>query len=182
MLGPFNDAVPERSYVHVRRSRPADFTATKNLGPAGGGHFELKIVDEDAKINGTRRPHRRRGRRSGLGNRLYGLFGPPTVDTFFGATATGNSPIVRRCARPSSTGPTSIRTRLRVLPPGTQNAPTNAGSEDTFYQTIRHGPTSARRALLRLARRAPPRPRRERRLLEHSRRSGPRPILSVLCR
>ena len=29
----------------------ADYATAKNMGSTGGGHFELTIVDEDAKLN-----------------------------------------------------------------------------------------------------------------------------------
>ncbi len=135
VLGPFNEQYQTSSFTSA--IGPADFTATKNLGLAGGGHFELKIVDEDAKINLNEAAASTPGPEIRLGNRLYGLFGPPTYDTFFGAR-DGDGQFTDRstvCAALIDWADFD-QNLFACPPPGTQNAPTNAGSEDTFYQTI----------------------------------------------
>ncbi len=48
VLGPFNDAAGSQSFLSTIGG---DATTAKNIGIAGGGRFELTIVDEDAKIN-----------------------------------------------------------------------------------------------------------------------------------
>ncbi|HSO00861.1 MAG TPA: hypothetical protein VLS89_21365 [Candidatus Nanopelagicales bacterium] len=48
LLGPFNDATGAAAFAAVAGVDPA---SGKNLGLPGGGRFEVKIVDEESKIN-----------------------------------------------------------------------------------------------------------------------------------
>ncbi|AKT36710.1 general secretion pathway protein GspK [Chondromyces crocatus] len=48
LVGPFNDASGAAAFTGIAG---IDTAGGKNLGLAGGGRFELKIVDEDSKIN-----------------------------------------------------------------------------------------------------------------------------------
>lgn len=48
LLGPFNDADGAAAFSGATG---LDMSSTKNLGLAGGGRFEIKIVDEEAKLN-----------------------------------------------------------------------------------------------------------------------------------
>jgi general secretion pathway protein K len=51
VLGPFNDQVAASAFAGLTGADPA---SGKNLGLTGGGRFELKIVDEESKINVNR--------------------------------------------------------------------------------------------------------------------------------
>jgi general secretion pathway protein K len=135
VLGPFNSQYASASFTNA--IGPADFTAAKNLGLNGGGHFELKIVDEDAKINLNEAAASTPGPEIRLGNRLYGLFAPTQYDTFFGAR-DGDGQFSDRstiCGALIDWADFD-QNQFACMPPGTQNAPTNSGSEDSFYQTI----------------------------------------------
>ncbi|EYF02917.1 general secretion pathway protein GspK [Chondromyces apiculatus] len=48
LIGPFNDASGSAAFTGIAG---VDASTGKNLGITGGGRFELKIVDEDSKIN-----------------------------------------------------------------------------------------------------------------------------------
>lgn len=48
LLGPFNDATGATTFGGATG---LDMSSAKNLGLAGGGRFEIKIVDEEAKLN-----------------------------------------------------------------------------------------------------------------------------------
>lgn len=48
LLGPFNDSTGATAFGGATG---LDMSSAKNLGLAGGGRFEIKIVDEEAKIN-----------------------------------------------------------------------------------------------------------------------------------
>jgi len=78
MLGAFNDKEGEGDFA---RTTGLDLSLGKNLGMPGG-RFELKIVDEDAKINvnqggANEVAHQR------LGRELMGLFVPPQYNPLF---------------------------------------------------------------------------------------------------
>ena len=77
VLGSFNDQAGAESFNNMIN---ADATTGKNLGLTGGGHYELKIIDEDSKINvnvaakGLVRTSDR------LGSQLLGLFAPQSYN------------------------------------------------------------------------------------------------------
>jgi general secretion pathway protein K len=48
ILGVFNDETGSQDFGSISG---LDVTQGKNLGLAGGGHFEISVIDEDAKIN-----------------------------------------------------------------------------------------------------------------------------------
>jgi general secretion pathway protein K len=134
VLGPFNDKVATSSFATAIGQ--ADYTQTKGLGLAGGGHFELKIVDEDSKINLNEAAIGTPSAQIRLGNRLLGLVGPTTYDPMF----VGRDPDGQFSDRSTICGALvdwadTDTNGFACAPPGT-NGPTNAGAEDSFYQTI----------------------------------------------
>jgi len=79
VLGPFNDANGAQDFERVTQSP----TATgKSLGLTGG-RFELKIVDEDAKINVNGAVSGEALARQRLGSQLLGLFGGARYNQLF---------------------------------------------------------------------------------------------------
>jgi general secretion pathway protein K len=81
VLGPFNDASGAQSFL---ATIGGDATTGKNLGIAGGGRFELSIVDEDAKINLNLAAQDDHGTSADrLASQLLGVMAPPTFDDMF---------------------------------------------------------------------------------------------------
>jgi general secretion pathway protein K len=79
VLGPFNDTTSSQDFERVTGSPAA---TGKNLGLVGG-RFELKIVDEDAKINVNGAASGEPVARQRLGNQLLGLFGGARYNELF---------------------------------------------------------------------------------------------------
>ncbi|HVY48696.1 MAG TPA: type II secretion system protein GspK [Minicystis sp.] len=137
VLGPFND--PNASGAFTGAIGPADYSQAKNLGLSGGGHFELKIVDEDAKINLNEAAASTPGPEIRLGNRLQGLFAPTTYDPMFQGRDPDNqfSDRTAICAAMIDWADYD-QNQFSCTPPGpgAAQAPVNNGAEDNFYQLI----------------------------------------------
>lgn len=80
LLGPFNDASGAASFSGFSG---IDTSTGKNLGIQGGGRFELRIVDEEAKINVNAAARGSAVSRSRLGSQLVGLISGPQYNELF---------------------------------------------------------------------------------------------------
>lgn len=135
ILGAFNDQYGAEAFAGLVPS--ADYSTAKNLGVTGGGHYDLTIVDEDAKINiNTVAIHAGIATSEiQLESQLLGLFTPPQYNPIFegrdtdgqfsdraticGALIDWADPDENLCAcNPTATGGSV------------------GGAEDNFYQTI----------------------------------------------
>ncbi|WP_437676207.1 general secretion pathway protein GspK [Sorangium sp. So ce131] len=133
-LGPFNAQL-----VEPGAAPPAEGSAAagKNLGLTGGGRFELKIVDEDSKININRASDDVGGIESQLGvaAQLLSLMSPAQYNPLF-EERDGDGQFSDRT--------TICSALVDWVDPGDQmfscdpspNAPSSTGAEDNFYQTI----------------------------------------------
>jgi len=79
VLGPFNDAEGAADFQRVAQVAP---DGGKNLG-LSGGKFELKIVDEDSKINVNLAARGDAFSEQRLGAQLIGLIGSPQYAEYF---------------------------------------------------------------------------------------------------
>ncbi|MCC6553851.1 MAG: general secretion pathway protein GspK [Polyangiaceae bacterium] len=82
ILGPFNDQLSAAAFGG---STGMDLSTGKNLGLTGGGRFELKIIDEESKINVNlgAKGNVDVGSQLRLASQLTGLFGPPQYNPIF---------------------------------------------------------------------------------------------------
>ncbi|MFO0554889.1 MAG: type II secretion system protein GspK [Polyangiaceae bacterium] len=94
VLGPFNDSDGAQDFARVTQTGS---TEGKNLG-LFGGHFEIKIIDEDSKINLNSVVNGDPVSRERLGAQLLGLFGGAHYnDLFEGPDLDGqnsNQPVI----------------------------------------------------------------------------------------
>lgn len=137
VLGPFNDAVSSNSFL---ATIGADAISAKNIGIAGGGRFEVTIVDEDAKINANLPAQNDSGSSNDrFASQLLGLMTPPQYDEMFnGRDADGQfSDRQSICAAMVDWADSEVdgnEQQYPCNPQSTQNYARNA--EDNFYQTI----------------------------------------------
>jgi general secretion pathway protein K len=135
ILGAFNGEEGAQAFGGLLPG--ADFSTAEHLGLPGGGRFDLKIVDEDAKLNlnsvytsaGTVASELR------LGAQILGLIGPPQYNPMFeGRDADGqfSDRAVVCGALVDWVDPDE-----NLFPCDPQQAgPSVGGAEDNFYQTI----------------------------------------------
>jgi general secretion pathway protein K len=133
ILGPFNDQLGVASFAGITGADPA---AGKNLGLTGGGRFELKIVDEESKINLNRAADDVAiGAQLQVGAQLMGLIGPQQYNPMFEG----------RDADDQFTDRTSVCSALvdwvdsgdrQFSCDFSSNAGSSGGVEDSFYETL----------------------------------------------
>ena len=88
VLGPFNDSVSAQSFLSTIGG---DAISAKNIGIAGGGRFEVTIVDEDAKINLNLAAQNDSGTSADrLASQILGLLTPPQFDELFNGRDADN--------------------------------------------------------------------------------------------
>jgi general secretion pathway protein K len=80
VLGPFNDAASAQGFL---ASIGGDASTAKNIGLTGGGHFEVTIVDEDAKINLNLAAQNLPEPQLRLASQLMGLMAPVADNSLF---------------------------------------------------------------------------------------------------
>ena len=131
LLAPFNDKDANTQFAN---SIGVDFGSGKNLG-LPTGRFEVKIVDEDAKINvnlgaSNDIAHIR------LAKELMGVMGPPQYDPLFQQRdASGNyNDRLSICAAIIDWA--DVDETAMNCDTQTQQAPTSAGVEDAYYQLL----------------------------------------------
>jgi general secretion pathway protein K len=135
LLAPFNDKDSNQSFAN---SLGVDFGSGKNLGlPAGS--FEIKIVDEDAKINvnlgaSNDIAHIR------LAKELMGLIGQPQyMPLFERRDDNGNTnDALTTCAAIIDWA--DVDETAMNCDTQSQNAPTSQGVEDAYYRLLRTKP------------------------------------------
>ncbi len=137
VLGPFNDAAGAQSFLSTIGG---DALTAKNIGIAGGGRFEISIVDEDAKINLNLAAQNDSGTSSDrLASQLIGVMAPPQFDELFnGRDADGQ--FTDRTAICSALvdwadSETDGNEVQYACQPHNNNF-VSKGPEDNFYQTI----------------------------------------------
>ncbi|WP_437599766.1 general secretion pathway protein GspK [Sorangium sp. So ce590] len=133
-LGPFNAQLVEPGAAPPAEAGAA---AGKNLGLTGGGRFELKIVDEDSKININRAADDVGGiaDQIAVGAQLVSLMSPAQYNALF-EERDGDGQFSDRA--------TICSALIDWADPGDQtfscdtstNAPSSTGAEDSFYQTV----------------------------------------------
>ncbi|XXT19781.1 type II secretion system protein GspK [Sorangium sp. So ce429] len=137
-LGPFNAQLAEPGAAPPAEApAEASSAAGKNLGLTGGGRFELKIVDEDSKININRASDDVGGISDQLsvGEQLLGLIGAAQYNPLF-EERDGDGQFTDRA--------TICSALVDWVDPGDQaficdskpEAPSSTGAEDSFYQTV----------------------------------------------
>ena len=131
LLGPFNDEVGVAAFGGVTG---VDTSTGKHLG-LSGGRFEIKIVDEDAKVNVNVAARGIPASSDRLAGHLLGLFAPvdynslfelPDGDKQFSDRATICGAIVDWADSDETLYPCNLQS----------SGPASGGSEDNFYQTI----------------------------------------------
>ena len=133
VLGPFNDQLGSQSFNTMIN---ADATTGKNLGLTGGGHYELKIIDEDSKINvnvaakGLIRTSDR------LGSQLLGLFAPQSYNAIFEGRDADNQFSDRQAICGAIVDWADDDEDLYACDPRGTSTSASKGTEDNFYQTI----------------------------------------------
>ncbi len=137
-LGPFNAQLVEPGAAPPAEATGQASAATgKNLGLTGGGRFELKIVDEDSKININRAADDVGGiaDQIAIGAQLVSLMSPAQYNALF-EERDGDGQFSDRT--------TICSALIDWADPGDQtfacdsstNAPSSTGAEDSFYQTV----------------------------------------------
>lgn len=131
VLGPFNDEAGVAAFGGLAG---LDTSTGKNLG-LSGGRFEVKIVDEDSKVNVNVAANPIPTQRDRLAAQILSLFAPvennPLFegrdgDDQFSDRATICGALVDWADPNEDLYPCNL----------TANAPSSAGGEDNFYQTI----------------------------------------------
>jgi general secretion pathway protein K len=134
ILGPFNDQLAVAAFGGTTG---VDVSTGKNLGLTGGGRFELKIIDEESKINinlGAK------GAPSvdaqiRLATQLLGLFGPPQNNPIFEGRDADNQFSDRASICGAIVDWTDYDETLFTCDVSANGGP-GSGVEDNFYQTI----------------------------------------------
>jgi general secretion pathway protein K len=133
VLGPFNDQLGAQSFNTMIN---ADASTSKNMGMPGGGHYELKIIDEDSKINvnvaakGLIRTSNR------LGSQLLGLFAPQSYNPMFEGRDADNQFSDRQAICGAIVDWADDDEDLYACDPSGTSTSASKGSEDNFYQMI----------------------------------------------
>lgn len=135
ILGPFNDQIAASAFAGVSG---LDLSAGKNLGLGGGGRFELKIIDEDSKIN-VNAAGREIMTQNRLSAQLLGLFIQPQYAPLFegrdGDEQFSDAPT--RCGAIIDWADSDPSAESQyTCDPANTTAPSAASGEDNFYQTI----------------------------------------------
>ncbi|WP_437714661.1 type II secretion system protein GspK [Sorangium sp. So ce448] len=139
-LGPFNAqlAAGEGSAAPpAEAAGEGSAAAGKNLGLTGGGRFELKIVDEDSKINVNRAADDVGGisDQIAIGNQLLSLMSDAQYNTLF-EERDGDGQFSDRATICSALIDWADPGDQTFACDATSNAPSSTGAEDSFYQTV----------------------------------------------
>jgi general secretion pathway protein K len=133
VLGPFNDQLSAQPFNAMIN---ADATTGKNLGLIGGGHYELKIVDEDSKININTAAKGLIRTSDRLGSQLLGLFAPQSYNPMFEGRDADNQFSDRQTICGAIVDWADDDEDLYACDPRGSSASGSKGAEDNFYQTI----------------------------------------------
>ncbi len=131
ILGPFNDAEGAQTF---NKSAGVDSSTGKNLGLTGG-HYELKIVDEDSKINANAVVAGDPFTRSRFGAQFLGLVAPQQYNSVFERQDQDGQFSDRATVCGAIVDYVDLdETFYNCDPFG--NAPPNETGEDNYYQQI----------------------------------------------
>lgn len=131
ILGPFNDAEGSQTFA---RTAGVDQSTGKNLG-LSGAHFDLKIVDEDSKINANAVVAGDPFTRSRFGAQFLGLVAPPQYNSIFEKEDQDHQFSDRATVCGAIVDYVDLdETFYNCDPFG--NAPQSDSAEDNFYQQI----------------------------------------------
>jgi general secretion pathway protein K len=133
VLGSFNDPAGAESFNNIIN---ADAATGKNLGLTGGGHYELKIVDEDSKININTAARGLPSARDRQGIQLLGLFSPQSFNPMFEGRDADNQFSDRQTICGAIVDWADDDEELYGCDPRGASASGSKGAEDNFYQTI----------------------------------------------
>jgi general secretion pathway protein K len=134
ILGPFNDPL---SVAAFGGTTGVDIASGKNLGLTGGGRFDLKIVDEESKINVNlaAKGNVDVGSQLRLASQLLGLFGPQQYNPLFEERDADNQFSDRPAICGAIVDWADWDESLFPCDVSSTAGPTS-GVEDNFYQTI----------------------------------------------
>jgi general secretion pathway protein K len=136
VLAPFNDAAGSQSFL---ATIGADPVTAKNIGIAGGGRFEISIVDEDAKINLNIPAQNTFAANERLGQQLLGIFSPPANAPLFEQPDADNQHSDQQtiCSALVDWVDSDYAGNEEVYPCQPYNANrVSTGAEDNYYQMI----------------------------------------------
>jgi general secretion pathway protein K len=133
VLGSFNDQAGAESFNNMINADP---TTAKNLGLTGGGHYELKIVDEDSKININTAAKGLPSARDRQAIQLLGLFAPQSFNPMFEGRDADNQFSDRQTICGAIIDWADDDEDLYGCDPRGASASGSRGAEDNFYQTI----------------------------------------------
>ena len=131
LLGSFNDQAGAESF---NTTINADAVTGKSLGLTGGGHYELKIVDEDSKININTAAQSLPDARLRQAVQLLGLFSPQSYNPMFEGRDADNQFSDRQTICGAIVDWADDDEDLYGCDP--RGASDSKGAEDNFYQTI----------------------------------------------
>ncbi len=129
VLGTFNDQSGAQAFNGLVNADPS---TAKNVG-LSGGRFELQIIDEDSKININNGRDAFSADR--LGAQILGLIGQPAYNPMFEGRDADNQFSDRQSICGAIVDWSDEDERLYACDPRA-TGPSNAGTEDNFYQTI----------------------------------------------
>lgn len=133
VLGSFNDQAGAESFNNMIN---ADSTTGKNLGLTGGGHYELKIIDEDSKISINTAAKGLPSARDREGLQLLGLFSPQSFNPMFEGRDADNQFSDRQTICGAIVDWADDDEELYGCDPLGASGAGSRGAEDNFYQTI----------------------------------------------
>lgn len=133
VLGPFNDQLGVSSFAGLTGADP---TAGKNLGLTGGGRFELKIIDEESKINLNRAADDVAiGTQLQVAGQLMGLMAPQQYNPLFEARDADNQFSDRTTLCSALIDWVDSGDRLFSCD-ASANSGAASGVEDSFYESL----------------------------------------------
>jgi general secretion pathway protein K len=136
VLGPFNDATHAQAFVEASGADMSQAGSGKNLGlGSDAGYFEVKIVDEDAKININSAAPGDPFSRQRLSAQLLGLMSPEQYTTMFEHQDQDGQFSDRATICGAIIDWSDYDEAFSACDPF-GNAPQNDSAEDNFYQTV----------------------------------------------
>ncbi|MFO0759910.1 MAG: type II secretion system protein GspK [Byssovorax sp.] len=131
VLGTFNDQSGAQAFNGMVNADP---TTAKNMGLTGGGRFELKIIDEDSKIN-INNASRDLISIDRLATQILGLVGQPSYNPMFEGRDADNQFTDRQTICGAIVDWADEDENLYPCDPKA-TGPSAGGAEDNFYQMI----------------------------------------------
>jgi general secretion pathway protein K len=134
LLGPFNSEASSGAFT-AAMGATADYSSAMNLGLSGGGRFEVKIVDEDSKININTAARGDPASQLRVAAALIGLFAPTSNDPLFEGRDLDNQFSDRAIICGALIDWADSDEALFGCDPRA-TGPSSGGTEDNFYQVI----------------------------------------------